>query len=985
MLFNVQGLCPKCNKTKVPFLCELSKEVKLQCICVTETHLSPDISDCEINIEDYNILRTDRKDRSHGGVAIYLEKSLNYTTLLSFSNSVCEVLITKIHNNSSIICLIYRPPDCTYEEFKPALEEINKILKDYINCDMILLGDLNFPEIKWSDPCAPIFKPSNKDRKLQIDALLDLTNSLLLNQLISSPTRGENTLDLLFTNITSHLYDINSTKSKFSDHHLLELKLTAPNPPHTSPNPNCQLHKNKLNFHKADFKSIKDELKEINWNETLEGKSVTEQFNIILNAVNEIAAKHTPEFKEKSTLRSKFYKDRRALMRKRRRVVTALNKCCNQSHVENYNKKLIDIETEIKNSHSAEMTHNETEAIRNIATNTKFFFSYARKKQKTKESVGPFLDKSTSEIISDEKQIADRLQSQYCSVFSKSDPSNKIHDIKSFFTEQTNKNHSLSDISFTTTDIVSAIKELKSNAAPGLDGFSALMLKNCAAELSEPLFILFRHSIDDGEVPNLLKDAVVVPIHKGGLKSQPQNYRPINLISNILKVLEKLIRICIVSYLEENNLMNPNQHGFRALRSCLSQLLDHFDQVVDTVYNNENCDVIYLDFSKAFDVVDHNILMKKLKMLGITGKIGYWIHSFLSNRKQTVTVNGTRSDTCPVTSGVPQGSVLGPVLFLIMISDINKDILQAITSVFADDTKVKLALKTLLDCEVLQSDLNIVYDWGDTNNLKFNSLKFQSIKYGNNKDLLSHAYKDPSGKLIQIEEHVKDLGIMMSHDLTFTKQIDITASRCRGLTGWILRTFESRNKDLMLTLLKALIHPRLDYCSQLYSPTLIQDWCKLEGIQRTFTSRISEVKHLDYWSRLQHLKLYSIQRRHERYAIIYIWKIIQNLAPNLTINPVTTIKSERRGVYCNIPPVRHTGCSAKVSTIRENSFAIRGPRLFNSLPREIRELTDVSVDTFKRSVDKFLSMIPDMPSVPGYAGRRPAKSNSLLDMIPAYK
>ena len=452
----------------------------------------------------------------------------------------------------------------------------------------------------------------------------------------------------MFSNITDSLYDFNSIKSDLSDHMLLELKLTAPQTQTSTPEPQCILNKNRLNYYKADFEAIKQELSVINWNALIEGKSVSEQYDSFLETLETVSRKHTPEAKSKSaSYRSKFYKERRALMRKRRRIITALNKCLNQTHQANLQCKLNNIETEIKDSHCAEKTNDETEAIKKIASNTKYFYAYARQTQKVKEKVGPFVDRSTNEIISDEKQIADRLQSQFCAVFSESDPSRKITDAKAFFFDNPEKSkiNSIDNIEFTTSDIQKAIKELRSSAAPGLDGFSALLLKECAEELSEPLYTIFRHSLDTGEVPSILKDAIIVPIYKGGLKSLPQNYRPINLISHILKVLEKIVRSRIVKFLEENNLMNPNQHGFRPHRSCLSQLLDHFDTIIETIYNNKNCDVIYLDFAKAFDVVDHDILMRKLKGLGVTGKLGFWIHSFLSNRKQTVSVNSSKSET----------------------------------------------------------------------------------------------------------------------------------------------------------------------------------------------------------------------------------------------------------------------------------------------------------------------------------------------------
>ena len=161
---------------------------------------------------------------------------------------------------------------------------------------------------------------------------------------------------------------------------------------------------------------------------------------------------------------------------RKRRVITAINKCLNQTHQANLQNKLDNIETDIKDSHCAEKTHEETEAIKKIASNTKYFYAYARLKQKTKEKVGPFVDRSTSEIISDEKQIADRLQSQFCAVFSDSDPPRKITDAKAFFFNNSEKSkiNSINNIEFTTSDIQKAIKELRSSAAPGLDGFSAL-------------------------------------------------------------------------------------------------------------------------------------------------------------------------------------------------------------------------------------------------------------------------------------------------------------------------------------------------------------------------------------------------------------------------------------------------------------------------------------------------------------------------------
>ena len=382
----------------------------------------------------------------------------------------------------------------------------------------------------------------------------------------------------------------------------------------------------------------------------------------------------------------------------------------------------------------------------------------------------------------------------------------------------------------------------------------------------------------------------------------------------------------------------------------------------------------------AFDVVDHHILLHKLKTCGIIGKLG--INNFISDRKQSVSVNQKQSRSETVTSGVPQGSVLGPILFLIMISDIDTEVIKSTVSSFADDTKVSHIVQMRQDCIDLQTSLDTIYKWSDKNNLKFNSLKFQALRYGQNKDTEDFNYVTPTGNDIPNEHTVKDLGIYMSQNMKFHDHIETIASKCRSMSGWILRTFATREATSMRKLFNSLLLPRIDYCSQLWTPHLVTEWNKLESIQRRFTSRISGYESLDYWSRLRKLKQFSLQRRAERYKILYCWKIIEKLAPNLATNKIEIKLNQRRGRYCIIPKLNKSHkCSAKINTIRENSFSVQGPKLFNCLPMEIRNISGVSVDTFKHHLDKLLTRVPDQPGVPGYAGSRAAATNSITDQI----
>ena len=259
--------------------------------------------------------------------------------------------------------------------------------------------------------------------------------------------------------------------------------------------------------------------------------------------------------------------------------------------------------------------------------------------------------------------------------------------------------------------IIEAIHELSLNSAAGPDCLPSSLLLNCATELAPVLLFIFSHSFSPW------KRAAIIPIYKSGDKTVPSNFRPISLTFVICKVLERIIRKHVFSFLDQKGCLNSTQHGFRPGHSCLSALLDVFDNIMRMLDSNSSVDMVYLDFSKAFDKVDHGILLHKLRAVGITGNIGIWLFHFLIDRSHFVRLPGGISEYHPVLSGVPQGTVLGPVLFLIMISDIDKDVSASKLVIFADDTRLYSGVGDVADCDDLQLDLNAVYDWASSNNM----------------------------------------------------------------------------------------------------------------------------------------------------------------------------------------------------------------------------------------------------------------------------
>ena len=265
--------------------------------------------------------------------------------------------------------------------------------------------------------------------------------------------------------------------------------------------------------------------------------------------------------------------------------------------------------------------------------------------------------------------------------------------------------------------------------------------------------------------------------------------------------------------------------------------------------------------------------------------------------------------------------------------------------------------------------------------MQFNGKKFELLRYGRiTSDNSLPEYLTPDGLPISRVESVRDLGVIVEYTASFDTQIDSMCSKARQQAGWVLRTFRCREIKPMLVLYRAMVMPYLEYCSQLWSPVTIGHIRRLETVQRNYTSKIWEVNNLNYWERLGALQLYSLERRRERYIILYVFKIIAGVVPNFQNDRfcIKTQTNNRRGKFCSIPPLNNQA-SARMKTKVDSSFAVRGPRLFNCLPQKLRN-HEGSVDSFKCILDKLLASVPDKPLLPNYP-RQQAESNSLLHQI----
>ena len=302
-----------------------------------------------------------------------------------------------------------------------------------------------------------------------------------------------------------------------------------------------------------------------------------------------------------------------------------------------------------------------------------------------------------------------------------------------------------------------------------------------------------------------------------------------------------------------------------------------------------------------------------------------------------------------------------------------------IVSSFADDTRLQRGIVDEEDCEILQEDLDTVFSWAEEVGMVFNAGKFELLRFWLDREAAPDVlYLSPEGGPIEEKESLRDLGVRINTDLSFSDQIDMTVNSASKMAGWALRTFRRRGKYLMITILRSLIQPRLDYCSQLWSPRDQGSINRLEAVQHQFLSQIRDplLQGMSYWEKLSLLRVYSQERRRERYQICFVWKLSQGLVDGYSL---TWQWNERRGRFATPNPIPPSAPSM-VKQARERSLGVHGPKLFNLLPITLRNENSGVFPLFKNHLDIYLSTIPDQPTTPALA--RAAASNSLLDQIP---
>ena len=435
----------------------------------------------------------------------------------------------------------------------------------------------------------------------------------------------------------------------------------------------------------------------------------------------------------------------------------------------------------------------------------KKFWNHIKATKKDRVGTAPLKDNGV--LVSDPKSKANILNRQYQSVFSQEDQTSIPQPIEP-------PSPPMSDIVVSQDGILKLLLELKVNKASGPDLIPARILKLAASSLSHCLTIIFQASLSTGTVPEDWKQANITPVFKKGERFKASNYRPVSLTCICSKLLEHVVVSQLRDHFDANNILADCQHGFRAQRSCETQLIGLTQELHQHLEDKKQVDMIVLDFSKAFDKVPHQRLMTKLWNYGIQGSTHAWIKSFLLGRSQRVVVDGETSDWVPVESGVPQGTVLGPVLFRAFINDLPKCV-KSNVRLFADDCVLYREIDNEIDCASLQSDLRKLEMWEDHWCMSFNASKCSSISITRKTKKIVHNYTLHNQVLDRVS-CATYLGVELSSNLTWAAHIDKTTAKGNRQLGFLKRNLPINCAKVKETAYKGLVRPIMEYCAPVW-------------------------------------------------------------------------------------------------------------------------------------------------------------------------
>ena len=920
-------------------------------VCEVKPKNGKHYSEDDYKINGYNLHPVNLDKDSGRGVAVYTHESIEKSVMeikpvVKFEEA-CLLELRLRGGDVLLFGCLYRSPTVSTTS-SDNNDNLNRLIEATCNnkySHICLVGDFNFRDIIWSN-----YSTNHKDDSKEWKFINAIQNCYL-HQHVERPTRRRgnddpSTLDLVFTDEAMQVSDIqHHAPLGKSDHDVITFNFHS--------YLDFSKPKETYAFKNGDYESGLLELRTSNWKDNFvsngRNKTVEDLWREFKTRLLDLREKFvpkrkidgTPTWKSKAsvpidqTLQNAI-KEKKTSHRK-----WSANKGDTAANLEQ-RKKYTKANNKVKRLMRKAKRRFERDIANKAKSEPKSFWAFIRSRLKTKAGVGPLLadNSDKTSIKFDDKEKADILQDQFCSVFTKEPEGTLPH-----FPKRTDE--LMAFLFVTEVMVCDEIKRLNLNKSLGPDEIHPRFLFELKDEISKPLAFIFQQTLQQGSIPQDWRNAFVSPIFKKGAKNRAENYRPISLTSIVCKIMEKIIKESVLKHLLDNGLLSVKQFGFLSGRSTVTQLLKFLDKCAEHVARGKVVDTIYMDFAKAFDKVPHRRLIHKLEAYGICGNVLGWIEAFLMGRNQTVVVNGEKSKPCPVLSGVPQGSVLGPILFVIYINDL-PDNVKSEVFLFADDTKIARQVSTASDSLILQDDLDALDNWSKRWLLEFNADKCHVLTIGRIENIShTHNYAIDDEELEHVFEE-KDLGVTVDFELSFNEHIHLKVKKANAIMGVIRRSFSFLDANLFRKLYTTFVRPHLEYAQVVWSPFLVKHVNLIENVQKRATRLIDGFKDLEYSDRLRKLKLPTMAHRRHRGDMIEVWKHF-NVYDKATLSP--SFKPKQRVSRKHKCQLFHNRSQDGVRGIQQNSFYHRVTDAWNNLPADV--VNNTTMNDFKNDIDEF--------------------------------
>lgn len=787
---------------------------------------------------------------------------------------------------------------------------------------VFLGGDFNLPGFNWSDEVL------DTDGPRAYSMFADIISVFGFEQYVKKPTRENSVLDLILCNFPGVVSEV-TVLPGISDHCAVVAKLSEPG---TRKQAECP--RKVFLYDKGNYEAIDAELESYfyTFSRLSENSDVETIWHAFRNKILELAEVYIPSKQMRKRKKNKpwFNVEIRRLIGKARRAYKTLTKSWSVQTEQKYKEINRLLKLQIKLSKKVFFDKfNE-----NLKRNPKEFWKFVNANRKEDTSI-PALKVDGNTVVSDNAKV-ECFNSYFKSVFSEDSP--HLLSPVACRTQQS----VMPSITIDMNGIVKLLRGIDATKAVGPDGISPVIFLKCSESIARYLFVIFSETLKTGMVPMDWKMANVTPVFKSGSKASVENYRPISLTSISCKLFEHIIYSNLYSFLDSLHFFSPSQHGFRSGYSCNTQLVEFYHHISRSLDSRKYVDCVFLDFRKAFDTVPHQLLLYKLALLNIDPNVLNWIQNYLEGREQRVVLNGTISTSTRVTSGVPQGSVLGPLLFLIYINDITENI-QSHIKLFADDCVLYREINTSDDLAMLQTDINILSSWCNQWKMSLNLSKCKHIRFSRSKLHDSYSYLINGTVLCTVFEYVY-LGVLFADSLKWNSHIERTIGKASKMFYFIRRNFRSASRNVKETLYFSLVRTILDYACVVWDP--YHDFLinKLEKIQNQAARFV--LNNYDPYASVTDMKAMlgweTLECRRKKIRLKFFHRVFHN---KTGIDKAT---------YLMEPSYVSTRCdnSKKVAvpTYRTDSFAnsffVKTAREWNDLPEDVVSIDDNDVFFF---------------------------------------